>query len=107
MILEIIFWFVFMGICYCAYIIFICPKPRTEKEIENHEEFNRCINEEDSVIEKEIRTFVKDTPDFDNYNKDIWDWFCDHPRETDIRIAYNAVKKIEKSNPIKAGKDNT
>lgn len=43
-------------------------------------------------FEENIKEFVKNTSDFDEYSEKIADFFKENPKQHDIRVAYNAVK---------------
>ena len=43
-------------------------------------------------FEEDVKEFVKNTSDFDEYSEKIADFFKENPKQHDIRVAYNAVK---------------
>ena len=52
------------------------------------------INESDERrdFEENVKEFVKNTSDFDEYSEKIAEFFKENPKQYDIKVAYNAVK---------------
>ena len=50
--------------------------------------------EEKRVFEQSVYDFVNSTPDFADYSEGITKWFKDNPNQSDIKIAYDAVKGV-------------
>ncbi len=77
------------------------------EEIENliSDKVDKIVEEKSVVLDKKIsdsnemrdfddnvKEFVKNTPDWDEYSEQIADFFKENPKQHDIRIAYDAVK---------------
>ena len=82
-------------------------KKTSPEEIEKliSEKVDKIVDEKSTVLDKkfsdseerrdlfeDVKEFVKNTPDFDEFSEKIADFFKDNPKQHDIRVAYNAVK---------------
>ena len=69
--------------------------------------FDQKFSEQDELRSFEERTsnFINSTEDFEEYSDKIANWFGEHPSQTDIEIAYHAVKGRELAD--KTAKDKT
>jgi hypothetical protein len=66
-----------------------------EKSKEIDESVNKRIleSEEKRDFQDYITEFINSTPDFPEVSDLVRKWFDEHPEQTDIKVAYDAVKK--------------
>lgn len=87
-----------------------------EKSKEIDENVSKKISEaeEKRDFQDYITEFINNTPDFPEFSDDIRKWFDEHPDQTDIKVAYDAVsgvatreryKKEEEARLAEAAKD--
>lgn len=64
-------------------------------------------HEEERKFTQRIEKFIANTPDYSEYAEDVNKFFEEHPHESDIEIAYKAVKAdhLQKKLDEKNGKD--
>ena len=74
------------------------------KDVET--KFQKNINEIESnrAFETKVNSFVANTPDFQDYSKDIDKWFDSHPEQYDVEIAYHTVKGAKLAAEAEANK---
>ena len=68
--------------------------------------FQKSLTEIESnrAFETKVNSFVANTPDFQDYSKDIDKWFDLHPEQYDVEIAYHAVKGAKLAAEAEANK---